>query len=279
MTKGHLFFAQNTDKIDYLTQAYTAALTVKIFNKENSTCLVTNDPVPVDYLRAFDHIIPIPWGDDARDSSWKIENRWKLIHCSPFEHTLVYDSDVLLLSSNDYWWKYLEDRHIMLTTVVKDFRSNKIIDKINRLNFICNSLPNVYFGVHYFKKTKQSYEFYKWLEVITKNWQIYYEKYSPLYTQKFPSMDVSSAIACKILNLDLNATPLSFTHMKSVLQSWKSLPEHWYDACVVEFNDDVELKISNYLQTGVFHYVDETFLTNDIIEKIENKYAKLVHLF
>jgi hypothetical protein len=278
MNIGHLFFAQNTDKIDYVTQAYAAALTVKIFNKHNRTCLVTNDPVPFNYIKAFDHIVPIPWGDDAQNSNWKIENRWKLIHCSPFDYTIVYDSDMLLLSSNDHWWKYLTDKSLLLTTSVFDYRGNIIKDTHNRNSFLHNFLPNVYFGVHYFKKDKKAYEFYKWLEIITKNWKKFYQEHTPLFTQKFPSMDVSSAIACKLLDINLQGNVLKFAHMKSELQSWNNLPDHWYDACVIESNSDLELKVSNFLQTGVFHYVDETFLSQDIIDKIEEKYAKMVHI-
>ena len=277
MNCGHLFFAQNTDKVDYVTQAYAAALTVKIFNKNSSTCLVTNDPVPFNYIKAFDHIVSIPWGDDAENSTWKIENRWKLIHCSPFDYTLVYDSDVLLLSSNDHWWQYLTDKSIMLTTSVLDYRGNTIKDTINRKSFIHNNLPNVYFGVHYFKKDKSAFEFYKSVEVITKNWKKFYSEHCPLYTQQFPSMDVTSAIACKLLGVNLQANVLKFTHMKSELQSWNVYP-NWIDAVLIECNEDLEVKFSNYLQTGVLHYVDETFLTDYIIEKIEEKYAKMVHI-
>lgn len=278
MNKGHLFFAQNTEKIDYVTQAYVAALTIKIFNRNNHTCLITNDPVPVNYLKAFDHIVPIPWGDDASKSDWKIENRWKLIYSSPFDYTLVYDTDILLLSSNDYWWDYLTPHSLSFTTSVYDYRYNLINDTINRKSFIHNYLPNVYFGTHYFKKDKKSYEFYKWLEIITKNYSKFYQEHTPYYTQKFASMDVSSAVICKLLDINIKNSPLQFIHMKTELQSWETMPNHWYEACILEFTDDLELRVSNFLQNGVFHYVDETFLTSNIINKVEKKYADMVHL-
>ena len=44
------------------------------------------------YKHVFDNIIPIPWGNLAKNSDWKIENRWKLYHLSPYEHTIVMDA-------------------------------------------------------------------------------------------------------------------------------------------------------------------------------------------
>jgi len=272
LNKGHLFFAQNTS-IDYLTQAYAAALTIKKFNKYNSTCIVTNDTVPLKYLKAFDKIITVPWDDDAISSDWKIENRWKLIHCSPFDETIVYDSDVLLLSSNDHWWNNLEKRDIVLTTNVVNYKGQKIEhDIIHRKTFIENNLPNVYFGVHYFKKTYRAFEFYKWLEIIVKNWKMFYNEYTLNSTQKFCSMDVSAAIATKILNADYEftaASPLKFTHMKAGVQGWYPIPPTWQQAVGVHFNKKLELKLSNILQTGVFHYTEDNFLTESILKKIK----------
>lgn len=268
MSKGHLFFAQNSD-VDYLRQAYALALSIKTHNKINSTCLVTNDPVPIEYTPVFDYIQPIPWGDSANQSTWKIENRWKLIYCSPFKETLVYDSDMILLSSNDHWWYWLEDRPLALTGTVYNYKGQSIKNSSYRRTFIENNLPDVYFGLHYFKKVEKSYEFYKWLEHIVKNWELYYKLYTPNYTQKFCSMDVSSAIALKIMEDEAYgiANPLSFTHMKPAIQGWDIIPNSWQTSVIVE--NEEQLKLSNFVQTGVFHYTEDKFLTDELILKLE----------
>lgn len=271
-SRGHLFFAQNTS-VDYLTQAYAAALTIKKFNEYDKTCIVTNEVVPLKYLKAFDRVITVPWGDDASSSEWKIENRWKLIHCSPFDETLVYDTDVLILSSNDHWWNSLENMDVALTTNVVNYKDQLITnDTVHRKTFIENNLPNVYFGVHYFKKTSRAFEFYKWLEIIVKNWKLFYNEHTLNNTQKFCSMDVSAAIATKILNAEQEftaASPLKFTHMKSAIQGWYPTPVSWQQVVNVHFNKNLELKLSNILQTGVFHYTEDNFLTETMLRKIE----------
>jgi len=269
--RGHLFFAQNSG-VDYVTQAYIAALTIKKFNKFNKTCLVTNDVVPLKYLKAFDKVETIPWTDDAANSDWKIENRWKLIHISPFDETIVYDTDMLVLSSTDHWWKYLETNNVALTSKVFNYKNNLIKDTTYRKTFIDNNLPNVYFGLHFFKKTRRAFEFYKWLEIIVKNWRLFYNEHTLNNTQKFCSMDVSSAIATKIMNAEnefASANPLNFVHMKPALQNWYPVPSSWQSAVNVHLNSKLELRINNCLQHGVFHYTEDNFLNQSIFQIVE----------
>lgn len=269
--RGHLFFAQNSG-VDYVTQAYAAALTIKKFNKYNRTCLVTNDVVPLKYLKAFDRIENIPWTDDAAQSDWKIENRWKLIHVSPFDETIVYDADMLLLSTNDHWWDYLENKSVALTSKVVTYKNTSVYDNVYRKTFIDNTLPNVYFGLHYFKKDTKAFEFYKWLEIIVQNWRLFYNEHTLNNTQKFCSMDVSAAIASKIMNDDGDFStghPLTFTHMKPAIQGWSPAPATWQSAVSAHLNDKLELRISNFLQQGVFHYTEDNFLTDRILKIIE----------
>ena len=40
--------------------------------------------------------------------------------------------------------------------------------------------------------------------------------------------------------------------MKSKVQGWENNPDNWTDIVPYYFTDDKELKIGNYLQTGLF---------------------------
>ena len=270
MTKGHLIFAQNSD-VDYVRQAYALALTIKKYNTINNVCLVTNDIIPENYKHVFDYVVNIPFGDSSSKTIWKIENRWKLIYATPFDETIVYDSDMLLLDSNDSWWNKLSNKDLAFTYNVKDYRGNTIKDHSMRRCIVDNKLPDIYFGIHYFKKHSIAFEFYKWLEIITKNYKQFYNKFTPICTQNFCSMDVSSAIALKILDNPDTYTnnPMSFTHMKKQIQGWPNIPSLWTNAVIANFADNGQLFLSNNLQSGVFHYTEEQFLTDKIIQTIE----------
>jgi hypothetical protein len=274
MSNGHVFVAQNST-VDYVRQAYALALSIKKHNKlYKDTCLVTNHAVPEEYKHAFDHIVPIPWGDDAEGSAWKIENRWKVIHASPFDESIVYDTDMLLLNSNDHWWKYLEQKDLFFTSTVTDYRGGIINNDFYRKTFTANNLVNVYTGAFYFKKIDRTYEFFKWLEIIVDQWRKIYPAHLKKSPQTFCSMDVSSALALKFMGCEEDFVTTgtlvpSFTHMKPAIQRWKNVPAKWTSTVNYYFDDAGNLKVGNFQQHGLFHYVEEEFLTDDIIKKLE----------
>ena len=47
--------------------------------------------------------------------------------------------------------------------------------------------------------------------------------------------------------------------MKSKVQGWENNSDNWTDIVPYYFTDDKELKIGNYLQTGLFHYTENSF--------------------
>ena len=90
-------FAQNSVD-DYVQQACLAAMSLRLTNPDSPIALITNDAVPIKYKQLFDHIVPIPFDDQSANSEWKVENRWKIYHATPFKETAVIDSDMLVLS-------------------------------------------------------------------------------------------------------------------------------------------------------------------------------------
>ena len=272
MTQGYVVIAQN-NTTDYVRQAYALALSIKATQPTiNSISLVTNDVVPEEYLSAFDKIIPIPFGDSASASEWKVENRWKLYHASPYDETIVLDVDMLVLDNIERVWEWVGDRNLFFTSHVTDYKHRIIVDKTYRKMFVENDLPNLYCGMFYFKKSDQTLEFFKLIEFITYNWQKMYYEIAPKQSQKFFSMDVTVSIAAKILGIDdiiVNVnSPFTFTHMKPALQGWEPIPESCLSQLLINFTDTRELYLNNFKQYGVFHYVEDEFLTDEIIKKL-----------
>jgi hypothetical protein len=272
MTKGHVFLAQNSD-VDYVRQAAALALSIKKHNKINETCIITNDPIPNEYAGAFDHVIPIPWSDLAKDKTWKIENRWKIIHASPFTENIVYDTDMLLLNTNDHWWRYFEGRDLALTSTVTDYRSHTITSDYYRKTFSANKLDNVYVGSFYFKKSAKAYEFFKWLELLSNKWQEAYNQFTPKNTQQFCSMDVNAALAIRFMGcanevLIPGSLIPSFIHMKPHLQGWTHVPNRWTEMLDWQVNKCGQVKIGGFQQQGLLHYVEKEFLQDDTIYKL-----------
>jgi hypothetical protein len=274
-SKGFLILAQNSEGIDYIRQAYALALSISSTQSlHNSVSLVTNDPVPEEYKHAFEHIVPIPWADAADGMSWKVENRWKFIYATPYDETIVLDSDMLFFKDIAYVWEHLNNYELFFASKVHDYKQREITDTKNRRTFIENKLPNIYFALHYFKKTELSYQFYKTMELVARHWKSFYSKITPKNTQPWLSMDVSAAIAVKLLGIEDKVTnpaiDFSFVHMKPNVQQWSPVPARWTDSADYYITPKYELFVNQFKQGTIFHYTENEFLTDDVIAVLEN---------
>lgn len=274
MSLNFTIFAQNSN-YDYVLQACLCAASIKITNPTSKICLITNDYVPDRYKQLFDHIVPIPWGDMVRNEFWKVANRWKIYHATPFEKTVVIDSDMLFLSNIQHWETYFNKKDLYFVSQVKSYRQNTVSSDFYRKAFTENGLPNLYSGLHYFSKSDYAHNFYKVLELVMKNWKSFYEHYPSIAKhQKTLSVDLSAAIVSRLLDYDNYITDLdstvTFTHMKYHCQDWKvKIGSRWQDKVGFYLTDDLDLIVGGYKQTGVFHYTEKDFLTDKVIKKYE----------
>jgi len=273
MNRGFCIFAQNNETTDYVTQAYALALSIKHFCPGEKVCLITNDNIPQKQQQAFDDIVDIPWEDQSKDSDWKIENRWKIYHASPYDRTIVMDSDMLVLSDIRHWWQELEKRKLFYVSNVKTYRDEQVTSDFYRKTFTANNLPNLYAGIHYFEKSDEAKKFYTLLEIVVNNWELFYTEFANKRYQKWCSIDICSAIVCKILDLETEITQpdsfITFTHMKPHLQKWQQVPEKWTKVIGTYLQNDGTMMLGNFIQKNVLHYVEDEFLTDRIIKKLE----------
>lgn len=273
MSKGYLIFAQNNDSTDYVRQAYALALSIKYTQPNiNSVSLCTLDKVDKKYTSAFDHIIQIPGKDDAKDSGWKIENRWKALKASPYEETVVLDADMLFTRNVEFWWKRLERYNISFTGNVHDYRRNIVTDDFYRKTFTKNNLPNVYSAFYYFKKTQETADFFKVFQTVVHNWGQFYDEVCPKNKPQHVSVDVSVAVAAKILGIqdEICNNFTTFVHMKPAILDWEHRRPKWYGNIPVNVVDNMEILIGNLAQYPILHYVEDDFLTDEIVKKYED---------
>jgi hypothetical protein len=265
MSKGIVVLAQNNAEDNYVDQACLLAMSLKVHNN-TPISLVTDDIVPSEYIKLFDNIISIPFGDAAEDAEWKVENRWKLYHASPYDETIIMDTDMLVLQNIDVWWNFLSNYELFFTNKVLNYRGTVADTSYYRKTFIANNLPNLFAGFHYFKKCDFAQEFYTWLELVMQNWETFYEQHlEPNSRPRHLSVDVCAAIVTQILNCEDKITNSkvkfpSFTHMKTHCQGWYKAQTSWQDQMGVYISKDCSIKIGNYAQTGILHYTEKDFL-------------------
>ncbi len=271
-----ILVAQNTQDVDYVKQACALAMSIHATTPDSNISILTDDTIPQRYKELFDNVIKIPWGDLANKYDWKIHNRWKTYFISPYEDAIVLDTDMLVLEDITSWYNFLQSYDMYITSTIFDYRGNKIKDTFYRKNFNRYNLPNTYMGLHYFKKSEFALEFYTWLDKITNNWKEFYKLSGSNPIQNFASMDLTAAMAIDILDCkskitNENVSVPSFTHMKANIQGWNELRESWQTKVGTYFTDDAELYIGNHKQSGIFHYTEDNFLTDDIIQVLEKR--------
>lgn len=272
VSKGFLVFAQNTDSVDYVHQAYALALSIKRTQASvTGISILTNDPVPSEYRGAFDEVIPIPWYEEDVSTGLAAEHRWKMIHATPYYETIVLDTDMLFLTDQSHWWDYCSNYDLRFCGQVRNYKYDIIKrDMHHRKAFINNGLSNPYFGLHYFKNTDPAHEFYKTLEFVCKNWELCYGKFAPVDYQNWLSMDLSAAVAIDMMGIaqeviDTTGT-LQFIHMKPAIQGWESTPPSWQNGIQWLYNRD--FTIGNIKQEGLLHYIDKNFITDAMIARL-----------
>lgn len=273
MSKGYLIFAQG---LDYVKQAYVCALSIKKTQKINNVSLVTHTPIPNYYREVFDEVIETPWLEDTATDRFATEHRWKLYHVSPYEETVVLDSDMFFCTDISHWWDYLSKYELYFTSHINTYRGTPVKYNYYREMFYVNDLPDIYMAFHYFKKSDIALEFYKMVELINNNWELFYGKYSPKKYPKEPSMDRTAAIAVKLLGIEDQVTNKTkdfprFVHMKPKIQGWAEETFSWQEKIPSYYDGD--LFFGNYKQREVVHYTENDFFTDEMIKKLEVTYA------
>jgi len=269
-SKGFLLYAEGAE---YVKQAYLCAMSLVATENKYPVSVVTSTQVPEEYTWVFDKIIDIPWYTET-NSRFQTEHRWKLYHATPYDETIVLDTDILVLQNLEYAWNFFKNYDIFYPTRVFTYRQELITNNYYRKAFVANNLPNVYNTLHYFKKCKKSKEYYTWVELINNNWELFYGHFCKEYFPKQPSMDITCAIAAKILDIDTEITNVKqdipmIVHMKAAIQGWYEPVSKWQHKVGIYITDDLKLKIGNHLQNTVFHYTENEFVEERIIRKYE----------
>jgi hypothetical protein len=210
MTQGILIFAFNNSEVDYVELAIYAAKRAKQFlNKPVS--LVTDS---VDWLYktfpddvdVFDKIIESvdtttqvkKFYDGANNYSnlvWKNSNRANCFDLSPYDETLVIDSDFIINSPFlGYCWDQSHD--FLIYNKYNDLASWRDTSEFDYINQF--SIPFYWATVFFFKKTVTTNQFFTLIEHIKNNW-VYYAKLYRVPSTRYRN-DIAFSIAIHMMN-------------------------------------------------------------------------------
>lgn len=277
--RGYFTIAQNNSQTDYVRMAYALALSIIATQstvKSMSIGVKNEKQVSEKYRKVFEHIVEIPWADDAGNEEWKIHNEWKSFWMSPYDQTIKLDADMLFMSDYSHWWNILPQKHFWPTSNVITYRGDIITSDYYRKEVTSNKIPNVYTGCMYFDKSKESKEIFYMAGSIYRDWKVFFERFLDQNRPTWVSTDVVFSLAIDLLDykdqcIDNNILVPTFCHMKPYIQKTRKTLSNWQNELGIFFTPDLELFIGNFKQMYPFHYQNKDFLTNQIIQYYEKK--------
>lgn len=273
MNFGYLIFVNDSQEVDYLKLAYGLALSIKNTQKEgfDKVALVLDDKSKLDKLKSswvFDKVIE--WSEEI---GW--DGRSWMYDLSPWDDTICLDADMIFLRDYSHWVEYfIENSDLYIANKSYTYRNEIVTDDFYRKTFTCNSLPNLYSFYTFFKKRKDTVkEFFDLARSILKNPIEFSNLYLSNYKPRIIGTDESFALSAKILGIiDEIAYDLEFpkiVHMKPMIQNFPWPANKWSDHLGFYFNKKAQLKIGNFQQNNIVHYVEKEKITDEIIHILE----------
>ena len=267
--KGYFTFVQNSD-VDYLSIAYLQALSIKATQSINQYAIAvdsnTKELITDEHRKVFDYIIDIP-NDEAKDSSWKLENEWMAWHLTPFKETIKLDSDIIFTRNIDHWWGICQQKEVCCTIKVRDYEGKVADDSVFRALHKTNNLPSVYSGFTYFRYSRFSMEFFNLVRAVFQNWSLFRDKLLKDCRHNKANTDEAYAIAALLMGEEdcyLPGNIPTFAHMKGPIQGWGHV--NWQDHLYAQVQDK-QLTVGFNRQQYPFHYVNKEFATGEIIDQ------------
>ena len=210
MSKGVLIFAQNNPEVDYAKISLFAAKRAKQYLDvpvslvtDSKDWLLKSQP---DASEIFDEIIPI-WTDtlqtkqfydgslSSKQLVWKNLSRSDCYDYTPYDETLVIDSDYIISSNNlSKIWKNNNDFLIYRSSYdLAQWRDTSSFQYINP-----HAIPFYWATAFYFKKNKVTESFFLLVKHIKEHWSYYRALYfidTPMFRNDF-----AFSIAIHIMN-------------------------------------------------------------------------------
>jgi hypothetical protein len=258
MSKGYLWFALNNGKTDYLKLSEQLSKSIKKHNRHNQVCVITNQTVE---SSLFDHVVVLRH-DDSEQEQWKLSNEYKAFRLSPFTHTIKLEADMIFTGNTDWWWNHLWQHDQVFSYHCRNYRDDIVQFGAYRKLFMRNNLPDVYNGLHYFRRSRRAKQFYDICEAITKDWRTVKDRVLINCHDKQPTTDVVYALA----NLIQDPTQASkiefpwfkFMHNKKHINKISERFDN--DNYLYPVLKDDRLYVGGHRQSRIVHYHNKDFL-------------------
>lgn len=264
--RGYLVIAQNNKDTDYISCAETLAQSIKLVEPDAKICLLTDTLID---SKIFNYIKVFPFGDQAKDTSWKLQNDWQCFYASPFRETIKLEADMIIPHNIKHWFDICSARDLVCTIGARDFHNRKARSRVYRKIFDDNNLPDVYNAITYWKLSANAQKFFDTVRDIFENWEAAMSALK-FGTGQVLNTDLAYAVALRVLGEEQYTLPgsvPSLIHMKSAINGIES--DDWTKELIWEL-DTGSLRINTIEQLWPFHYHIKSFA-----HALQEKYGRI----
>lgn len=273
MNFGYLIIVAEHDSVDYLQLAYGLALSIKNTQLAgyDRVAIVIDDKTKIQKLTSpwvFDHVI-----------EWDQETFWNgrswMDQLSPFDHTVCLDADMLFVQDHSHWIDYFVDNsELYVANRALTYRGEVLVDRFYRKAFDKNGLPDLYsMWTFWARDSHMAQQFFSLQRTIMENPMEWSNTFLTAHKPKILGTDEAFALAAHIMDItDTIAYALEFpriVHMKPMAQQWPWPADTWSDHVGFYLNTQAQLKIGNFQQTDIVHYVEKDKIDAEMISVLE----------
>ena len=175
MSKGAILFAFNSPKFNYYEMAVSTAKRINHFLNLPVTLVTDEESLPVTQNYTFDNVIVVsPDKNNIREHSvWINKGRYQAYELSPYDETLLLDTDYMVNSN-----KLLRTFNIYDDFCCHDTTSFLMEPGVAQEVLSAYSFKTLWATVVTFKKTNRAKHIFECLEMIQKNYDHYADIHS-----------------------------------------------------------------------------------------------------
>ena len=248
MSKGFVIMAQGLDYVKCANVLKDSI--IKVMPNINVT-IVTTDM--------------LPYGDQAPDTNWKLQNDWQVYEASPYDETIKLEADMIIPRNIEHWFDVMSIKDVVVCSTIRNFK-NEISDvRVYRRFIDDNNLPDVYNAITYFKKSETAEKFFNVVRDVFENWESYRDILQ-CKKDEIATTDWAYDIASHIIGVENTTLPtftdMSMIHMKQYINGMPT--EDWTHTLIAECLPN-QLRVNTYPQRYPFHYHVKNF-SNILLE-------------
>lgn len=273
MNFGYLICITENTNTDYLKLAYGLALSIKNTQKPgyDKVALVTYDKSAVDDLNSswvFDEVVEF-----NEQQGWDVRS-W-MDKLSPWDNTVCLDADMMFFRDCSHWIDYfVENCDLYIPNKSYTYRNEVVSSDYYRRAFTKNDLPNLYSFYTFFKKDSAiAKEFFDLNRYIVTYPTEFSNTFLAEHKPTVVGTDEAFALSAKILDIyDEISYPLDFprvVHWKVEIQNFPWPAERASDHIGFYLDRNAKLKLGNYQQFNIVHYVEKDKMTDELINVLE----------